>query len=231
MLSRILTAKVAVAAGAVLLMGTGAAAVTGTLPAPAQRVVSDALDRVDVAVPHPDDHANDHAVGNTGNHGSDAHGSAVGPDATGSAIRGLCTAWAARGKDDTDRGKSGDSVAFTNLRDTAHDAGMFVKEYCHDVLTVDHPTPDSPDAPGSPTDDAGKSGDAPGVGNGKGSEGAGGSGNHGPVVDTPNSGGIDTGTTASDSANDAGQDHAAPPATSGSSNADGHLELSNPTGN
>ena len=53
MRSKVLTAKVAVVAGAVFLMGTGAAAATGTLPAPAQRVVSDALDRVDVSRASP----------------------------------------------------------------------------------------------------------------------------------------------------------------------------------
>ena len=230
MLSKVLTAKVAVVAGAVFLMGTGAAAATGTLPAPAQRVVSDALDRVDVSVPHPDDHADDHAGGNPSSHGADARGTAVGPDATGPAMRGLCTAWAARGKGDTDRGKSGDSVAFTNLRHTAHDAGMFVKDYCHDVLTDEHPTPRSPGTSRSPADDAGKRGDTHPSG-GKGSEGNAASDEHAPAVDVPNPGGIDTGATASDGANDTGREHSAPPASGGSSNSSGQPRSAHATGN
>jgi hypothetical protein len=214
MLPQLLTAKVAAAAAAVLLVGTGAAAATGSLPDAAQSSVSRALSHVDVSIPNPndhgDDHANDHATG-AGDHPQPGnHGAAIGPDATGSAKKGLCTAWAARGKDDTERGNSANSVAFTNLRHTAHDAGMLVKEYCHDVLTVG---PKSPNGDSSdPSGDQGQSADH--RQNGDQSP----AGDHGPAVETPNSGGIDTGASASDGANDGGAGHAAPPASAGSGN-------------
>lgn len=211
MLPQLLTAKVAAAAAAVLLVGTGAAAATGSLPDAAQSSVSRALTHVDVSIPDPNDHANDHATG-AGDHPQPGdHGAAIGPDATGPAMKGLCTAWAARGKGDTDRGNSGDSVAFTNLRHSAHDAGMLVKEYCHDVLTA-QPKSSNGDA-SDPSGDQGQSADH--RQNGDHSP----TGGNGPAVETPNSGGVDTGSTASDGANSNGADHAAPPASAGSGNA------------
>ena len=201
MIRQLLTAKAAAATAAVLLLGTGAAAATGSLPDAAQGAVSHALSHVNVSVPDPNDHANDHA------HPGD-HGTAVGPDATGSAMKGLCTAWAARGKGDAPRGNSADSVAFTNLRHTARDAGMLVKDYCHGVLTAAHPASGGSDGSGASSDHR-QNADHP-------------TGDHGAVVDTPNSGGIGTGTTASDGANSDGTEHAPPAASSGSANSDGH---------
>lgn len=215
MLPQLLTAKVAAATAAVLLVGTGAAAATGSLPDAAQSSVSRALSHVDVSLPNPydhgDDHASDHSTGADDHPQPGDHGSAIGPDATGPAMKGLCTAWAARGKGDADRGNSGDSVAFTNLRHTAHDAGMLVKEYCQDVLAVE-PTSRNGDS-SDPSGDQGQSADH--RQNGDQSP----TGDDGPAVETPNSGGIDTGTSASDGANDVGADHASPPASAGSGNA------------
>ena len=213
MLAQLLTAKAAAAAAAVLLVGTGAAAATGSLPDAAQSSVSRALAHVDVSVPSGDDHGGDHAAGADDHPKPGDHGAAIGPDATGPAKRGLCTAWAARGKGDTDRGNSGNSVAFTNLRHTARDAGMLVKEYCHDVLTVDPKSPD--DDSSDPSGDEGQSTDH--RTNGDQSP----TGDHGPAVDTPNSGGIDTDSGASDGANSGGTDHAPPPASDGSDNSGG----------
>ena len=201
MLRQLLTAKAVAATAAVLLLGTGAAAATGSLPDAAQGAVSHALSHVNVSVPDPNDHASDRA------HPGD-HGTAVGPDATGPAMKGLCTAWAARGKDDSARGNSADSVAFTNLRNTAHDAGMLVKDYCHDVLTAAHSASGGSDDSGTSADHR-QNPDHP-------------TSDHGAAVDTPNSGGIGTGTTASDGANSGGTEHAPPAASSGSGNADGH---------
>ena len=199
-LPKLLTAKAAAAAAAMLLVGTGAAAATGSLPDTAQSTVSRALSHVAVSVPDPHDHAEDRA------HPGE-HGDAVGPDATGHAMKGLCTAWSARGKADVARGNSGNSIAFTNLRHAAHDAGMLVKDYCHDVLASRHASGDghSSDRDG----DHGRSADHRQ------------NGDHGPAVETPNSGGIDTGSTASDGANADGADHSAPPAAEGSDNATG----------
>ncbi len=209
MLPQVLTAKAVAAAAVVLLAGTGAAAATGSLPDSAQSTVSRALSHVSVSVPDP----NEQAAGHAGDHGD-----AVGPDATGPAMKGLCTAWQARGKGDDARGNSANSTAFTNLRHTARGADMLVKEYCHDVLAV--APKDGADAADASDDhgstDAGQSGDD----HGKSGESHGQSGDHGPAVETPNSGGIDTGTTASDGANSTGDDNASGNADSGSDNAD-----------
>ena len=214
MIGQLLTAKVAAATAAVLLLGTGAAAATGSLPDAAQGAVARALSHVSVSVPEPNDHANGDSSG--GSQPGD-HGTATGPDANGAAMKGLCTAWAARGKSDDPRGNSADSVAFSNLRHAAHDAGMLVKEYCHDVLTAVHPT--AGDHSGSGTShrqNADHPANEPGI------PGTGKSDDHGPAVATPNSGGIGTGTAASDGANQVGSGHASPAANSGSANADRH---------
>jgi hypothetical protein len=193
------TAVIAAATAAlVLLGGTAAAAGTGSLPDGAQSVVSKALSHVSVHVPDPDaPHAK--AVDHRG---------PVGPDATAAAKHGLCTAWAARGKADTDRGASGDSTAFSNLRQAAHDDGMLVKEFCADVFDgstpAGHPSASSGTDPGKSGDDHGKASDpaAP--------------------VDVPNGGGIGSGTDASNGADATGASHAADNAAQGSANADGH---------
>lgn len=203
MLPQVLTAKVAAAGAAVLLLGTGAAAATGSLPDAAQSTVSRALSHVSVSVPDPNDHAAD--AGRAGDVGE-----AVGPDATGPAMKGLCTAWAARGKGDEPRGESANSTAFTNLRHTARDAGMLVKEYCTDVLAADADADHGTDDAGQADDEHGQSGDS----HGKADE-------HGPAVEAPNSGGIDTGETASNGANNTGVDHSAPDADGGSANGNG----------
>lgn len=68
-----------------------------------------------------------------------ATASPVGPDASGSAAYGLCTAW----KGVADQGKAVDSVAFTNLAEAAGGADK-VAAYCAEVeapgKSGDHPT-------------------------------------------------------------------------------------------
>ena len=195
------TAKIAVATAAFVLLGsTAAAAATGSLPDGAQSAVSKALSHVDVDVPDPD---SAHAA-------ADRSG-AVGPDATGAAHRGLCTAWAARGKADGERGASGDSTAFTNLRHAAHDQGLLVKEFCADVLAGTTPDSGNPADHGKAGEDHGQSGTDHGR-----------SGDTSAPVDTANTGGVGTGTQASDGANQGGADHAADAAQQGSANADPH---------
>ena len=207
--SRRVTARAgALAAGLVLVGATAAAAATGSLPDAAQSTVSKALSHVGVDVPNPDNHASDHVA----DHGNSKNaGNPVGPDATGAAKQGLCTAWAARNRTDADRGKSANSTAFTNLRRAAQAEGQLVKEYCAAVLAGrgDHGQADSHH--GQAGDDHGSSG----------SQGQNGADHRSPVT-TPNSGGVDTGATASDDANSTGSAHAAPEATAGSDNSTGH---------
>jgi hypothetical protein len=191
------TAQAAAAAFAVtLLAATGAAAATGSLPDAAQSAVSRALSHVSVDVPNPDHHA---PAGDEVTSEAGAPGTPVGPDATGPAKHGLCTAWAARNRTDRDRGGSGDSVAFANLRHAAHDQDMLVKDYCADEIADDTTTTTTGEpADGATTETPGRSDES------HGQSGAG----HGPVGDTPNSGGIDTGSDASSGADATGASHA-----------------------
>ncbi len=121
MLVKLLTAKAAAAAvSAVLLAGGVAAAATGSLPDPAQRMAH----RMVGAAPAP---AADPSA-------SEAHGSASaakGPDATGPAMRGLCTAFLA-GQGGANGGKN-DSVAFKALADAAGGADK-IAAFCKDVV-------------------------------------------------------------------------------------------------
>jgi hypothetical protein len=129
-------AKAGVAAFALVLVGgTAAAAATGSLPDPAQRIVSSALAHVNVSVPGPNEHANAHASSHShgggkshdpkGPSGATGAEGAKGPDATGVAAFGLCTA--------ASNGASTHSVAASNLEAAATKAGMTVADYCAGV--------------------------------------------------------------------------------------------------
>jgi hypothetical protein len=98
------------------LTATAAAAATGGLPGPAQSALHGALAHVGLSVPAPGDASK-----------------AKGPDATGPAKHGLCTAYAANGGH-----ASSHSVAFTNLQNAAGAAGLSVADYCKGV-TPGHP--------------------------------------------------------------------------------------------
>jgi hypothetical protein len=61
MIKRLISAKVAAAAALLAFSATGAAAATGSLPGAAQQTASDALAKVGISVPGPNDHAAGHA--------------------------------------------------------------------------------------------------------------------------------------------------------------------------
>src|SRR4051794_39745067 len=201
---QLLSAKVGVAAlVAVLAGGTAAAAATGSLPDPAQRVVSSALSHVDVSVPAPNEHANAqalaHAKGATGKT-KPGHAGGKGPDPTGPAKFGLCTAWSAGPSTTNPHSGKADSVAFSNLQQAAADAGSSVADFCKDAV---HPHgPDTTTTTGTSTDTS--------------------TGKHAPPVSTPNAGGTDTAHAASNGASDHSNGHASPNASAGSANADDH---------
>jgi hypothetical protein len=123
--ARVLTVKAA-AIGATMVFGvTAAAAATDTLPAPVQRAVSDAASHVGVSIPKQHHHPNSNADGPQG-----TAGTAKGPDATGSAKYGLCTAYAHGDTATNPDSHKNDSVAFVNLQKAAAEAGMSVADYC-----------------------------------------------------------------------------------------------------
>jgi len=98
MLGKFLTAKAAAIAAVAVLGVTAAAAATNALPDPAQKAISDAGSHVGLSIPTPNSHANAHATakhGKSEDAGVTGSSGAVGPDATGSAKFGLCTAYAA----------------------------------------------------------------------------------------------------------------------------------------
>lgn len=82
MLSKILTVKAAVAAGAVLLGAGTAAAATGSLPSSAQSAVHGALANLDISVPN----------GNTNSSTTDSGKSSSSGKANANALPGLCNA-------------------------------------------------------------------------------------------------------------------------------------------
>ena len=121
MISRLLTLKaLGVALPAVALTAGSAAAATGSLPNSAQSAVSSALSTVGVHVPNGHD--------NTDSTNSSAPANAVGPDASGPAKYGLCTAWKANNGH-----ASSHSVAFGNLQKAATAASETVAQFCAGV--------------------------------------------------------------------------------------------------
>ena len=171
-----------VATVALLSAGAAAAAATGHLPDPLQRTVSHTFSHVGVDLPSPEDGTDtptDVATTTTVTGASDtttptstAH-EAVGPDATGAAKTGLCTAYVAN----DGHGNSRDAVAFKNLTDAATNAGQSVAEFCAPTTdtttttttTGEAATPTQPGnsgstpaatAPGKPTE-PGNSGSTP----------------------------------------------------------------------
>jgi hypothetical protein len=153
MISTLLGAKLgaAVAAGAVSFGAVGAAAYTGVLPdgaqqlahtaigapAPGQGVNADATrDAADAtkeaaeAAKDAADAAKDPAEAVTKDAAGAASSTAVGPDATGPAVFGLCTAW---GHVQTEGQVADKSVAFRNLATAAGGADK-ITAYCATVL-------------------------------------------------------------------------------------------------
>ena len=110
--------KIGGAALVAALVGSSGLAVAGALPGPAQRAAAHMLDKIGVVVPG----APHHQAGST------PSTQGTGPDVTGPAKFGLCTAFAA-GQGGTDGGKN-DAVAFRNLRAAAETVGQSVEDFC-----------------------------------------------------------------------------------------------------
>jgi hypothetical protein len=111
----------ALAAGAVALGGLGAAAYAGTLPDSAQDVAHNLIGA-------PSGHGKGHGKGLNKHNGTET-GGPVGPDATGPAAYGLCTAY----EHAKVHGQSVDhSVAFANLAEAAGGANK-IDQYCASI--------------------------------------------------------------------------------------------------
>lgn len=130
LLTSLLSAKAAAAAIAAVSLGGGAAAYAGVLPAPAQQFAHDMIG-APAAGSKP-----------TGTHPG-ATATPVGPDATGPAAFGLCTAYAHAKAHGTSQQQS---VAFRNLQ-VAAGGPANVAAYC---ATVAHPG-NSPHPSGQPS--------------------------------------------------------------------------------
>jgi len=113
MISRLVTLKaLGIALPAMALTAGSAAAATGSLPAPAQNVVSHALSHVGIDVPK-------------GNDNSSPAGTPVGPNVSGPAKFGLCQAAQANNGH-----PSSHSVAFRNLATAAANLHESVTQFC-----------------------------------------------------------------------------------------------------
>ena len=147
LLTVLLTAKAAAAAAAaaVALGGVAAAAYTSTLPAPAQQFAHSVI-----GAPSPSPSASpSHRPGTP--QATPARTDAVGPDATGPAASGLCTAYAHAKAHGTASQKA---VAFRNLAAAAGGAAK-IAAYC---TAVPHPGSSQSSQPASaPTHPAGRS--------------------------------------------------------------------------
>jgi hypothetical protein len=140
LLTSLLTAKAAAAAAAALGAGVAAAAYTGTLPAPAQQFAHSVI-----GAPSPQP---SHRPGTA--QATPARTDAVGPDATGPAAFGLCTAYAHAKAHGTASQKA---VAFRNLAAAAGGAAK-IAAYC---TAVPHPgSSQSSQSASAPTHPAGQ---------------------------------------------------------------------------
>jgi hypothetical protein len=165
----VLGARAAVVAGvAVLAAATGAAAYTGSLPGPLQRAAHQLIGApaqdAPPDTPQPSGPGTSTPTGTSGetpgatttssrgtsvtssgpsgSSGSSASSGGTGPQASGPAAIGLCTAWAHGGLATT-------SVAYRNLERAAGGADR-IAAYCAPVLTPSSDTTDDGAAPASP---------------------------------------------------------------------------------
>jgi hypothetical protein len=120
-MNKSLKLKIGGAALVAALMGSSGLAVAGALPGPAQWAAAHVLDKIGVSVPGGSHSQADSTPSKQG----------TGPDATGPAKFGLCTAFAS-GQGGTNGGKN-DAVAFRNLQTAAETAGQSVEEFCADA--------------------------------------------------------------------------------------------------
>lgn len=128
----------ALAVAAAVSVGGTAAAVTGNLPAPVQRlaraVLPGTMHQAPGSSPAPADRRADGQAPETTSRAPGTSTRATGPPAlTGSAARGLCTAWSA-GQGDT-KGKQLDSASFQALATAAGGAGN-IPAYCERIAPV-----------------------------------------------------------------------------------------------
>jgi hypothetical protein len=124
MLATLLAAKTAVAAAALAALAGAAAAYTGTLPGALQNVAHHAIG-APAANPadQPSSHANDHATDKTPSpHATGPSDSTRGPDASGPAAYGLCTAY-------THGGLATTSTAYRSLSAAAGGADQ-IQAFC-----------------------------------------------------------------------------------------------------
>lgn len=136
---------------ALALGGTAAAAYTGALPPLAQDVAHTVIG---APAAHADDTTDPSATGTasetpspTATTNSTSTKGPVGPDASGPAMFGLCTAWTAHQTNgEPAHGKADDAVAFKNLAAAAGGADK-IAAYCAPVLNSPSPTV----LPGQPT--------------------------------------------------------------------------------
>lgn len=129
LMSVILTSKLAagaLAAGTLVVGGTGAAAYTGNLPGPLQQ---SAHDLIGAPGPRSDAVRSDIAstAADDGDDSPSSKATGKGPDATGPAAFGLCRAYAAGGLDPA-------STAFTALADAAKGASN-ITAYCKTITS------------------------------------------------------------------------------------------------
>lgn len=132
---------------ALALGGTAAAAFTGVLPAPAQNLAHTVIgapaattSQLSTATSSPSESSSHTGTptDRTSNTGP------VGPDASGPAALGLCTAWTQHESNGaSSNGKSDDSAAFKNLAAAAGGADK-IAAYCAGILQSARPT--APDA-------------------------------------------------------------------------------------
>jgi hypothetical protein len=119
--------KVAAIAAAVVLGATAAGAATNSLPGPVQRAISDTVSYLGVSLPKP----TPPRAGTPGGPNAAARpGNPVGPNAAARDELGLCRAYASGPSTTSPQNSKGDSVAFANLKEDAHAAGMSVADYC-----------------------------------------------------------------------------------------------------
>jgi len=227
MLTKLLTAKMAAAAAAAILGGGAAAATTGSLPTSLQSSVSEGLSSVGISVPNPDAHATGHPANNSsGTAGAQGTGAtktkpstpptqAVGPSATGPALYGQCTAYAASSGSQA----ANHSVAFRNLSAAAAAKSETVAQYCTGV-TPPSTTPGSTGASHAPATAGPPSGTATVSGTGQGSTNSHGVATAGPPPGTAT---VGAGGQGSANASSHAPATAGPPSgTRGASDAPGH---------
>jgi hypothetical protein len=145
MFATLLAAKLGVAAAALATIATGAAAYAGTLPTTLQDVAHHTIGAPAAhKTHHPNSHANQRATAKTPTaKPTGSSNTGAGPDATGPAAYGLCTAY-------THGGLATTSTAYQSLSKAAGGTDQ-IKSFCATVPRPSNTSPTSPPA-GPPKD-------------------------------------------------------------------------------